>query len=79
MTTQDVLNIVLIIGFLIITGCVVYFTYYFVQALKSVTNLTDSIDETAENIKNKIQMRALAALPAILISLASKIVKKRRG
>lgn len=79
MSTQDILNVILAIGVLVITVCVVYFTYYFVQALKSVTNLTDSLEETSQNIKNKLQMRFLAALPALVVALAGRIIKKRRG
>lgn len=70
-TTQDILNLLLATGFLIITICFVYITYYLVQALKSITDLT-------ENIKDKIQMKALAAVPAALIALASKVLKRRR-
>lgn len=79
MTTQEILTIVLTIGFLIITVCVIFITYYLIQALKSVTNLTDSLEETTQNIKNKIQLKALAAIPALLIALAGKVIKKKRG
>lgn len=67
-TTQDVLNILLTLGVLIITVCVVYITYYLVQALRSVTNLANSLGK----------VKVLAAIPALLIALASKIIKKGR-
>lgn len=79
MNSQEILNVFLIIGILVIIPCVIFATYYFVQALKSITQLADDLDETAQNLKNKIQMKALTAILALLISLASKIIKKRRG
>lgn len=78
-TTQDFLNIILIIGFFVITVCIVYVSYYLVQALKSVTNLSDSLEDTAQGIKDKIQIKALAAIPALLVAIAGKIIKKKRG
>ena len=67
-TTQDILNILLTLGVLIITACVVYITYYLVRALKSITNLANSLG----------RVKVLAAIPALLIALASKILKKGR-
>lgn len=69
---------ILIIGFLIITACTVYMTYYLVQALKSITNLSNSWEDVTENIKEKIQMKALAAIPALLVALVTRILRKRR-
>ncbi len=79
MSTQDFLNIFLAIGFIVITICVVYASYYFVQALKSITDLTENIDETTQSIKDRLQMKALAAIPALLVSLVARIIKKKRG
>ena len=79
MSSQDILNIFLILGFIIITACIVYATYYFVQALKSMTQLADDLDQTAQNLKNKIQLKALAAIPALLVALASRVIKRKRG
>ncbi|MDD5415904.1 MAG: hypothetical protein PHE48_02760 [Candidatus Daviesbacteria bacterium] len=78
-TTQDFLNIILTLGLLVITVCIVYVSYYLVKALKSVTNLSDSLEDTAQGIKDKIQIKALAAIPALLVAIAGKIIKKKRG
>lgn len=77
MTTQELLNIILAVGFAVIVGCILYTTYYFVQALKSVTNLIDSLEKTTENIKNRLGMKALALVPGIIVALVSRIFKKR--
>ena len=79
MNTQDTLNIFLILGIMVISTCAVYISYYFVQALKSVTNLSDDLDEIALNIKNKLGLKVLAAVPALLVSLVGKIIRKKRG
>ncbi len=78
MSIQDLLSVVLVLGFLIITACVVYVTFYLVQALKAITNLSNSWEDVTENIKEKIQMKALAALPALFVALVTKIFRKRR-
>lgn len=79
MNTQDILNIFLILGFVIITCCVVFTTFFMVQALKSIIRLADNLDETTQGIKEKVQMKALAAIPALLVALVSKVVRKKRG
>lgn len=78
-STQVVLNTLLVVGFLVITVCIVYITYYLVKALKSITDLVDSLIDTTQNIKNKIQLKALAAIPALLVTLVGKVIKKKRG
>ena len=78
-TVQDFLNIILAVGFLIITVCIVYVSYYLVKTLKSITGLSDSLEDTTRGIRDKIQMRALAAIPALLVAIAGKIIKKKRG
>lgn len=78
MSTQDLLNIILIIGFLIIVACISFITYFLVQALKTIAKLADSLENTSENIKEKLQMRALTALPALLIALVGRFLKKGR-
>jgi len=78
-TAQDFLNIILAAGLLVITACIIYVSYYLVQALKSITNLSDSLEDAAQGIRNKIQMKALAAIPALLIAIAGKIIKRKRG
>lgn len=77
MTTQELLNIILAIGFLVVVGCILYVTYYLVRALKSVINLTDSLEETTENIKNRLGMKVLTLVPGIILALVSRIFKKR--
>ncbi len=79
MNTQDTLNIFLIIGLFIIVSCSVYITYYFVRALKSFSALADNLEETAQSIKNKLQMKALAAIPALLVALVGRVIKRKRG
>lgn len=79
MESQDILNVFLILGFLIITACFVFATFYFVQALKSITNLADDLDGVTQSIKDKVALKTLAAIPALLIALVSKVIKKRRG
>lgn len=79
MSTQDTLNIFLIIGLFIIVSCFVYITYYFVQALKSFSSLADSLDETTQSVKEKLRMKALAAIPALLVALVGRVIKKKRG
>lgn len=77
MSTQDVLNIFLILGLFIITSCVVYVSYYFVQVLKSMMNITENMDQATESIKNTLQMKAFTAIPALLVALVGKVMKKR--
>lgn len=79
METKDLLNIFLTIGIIVITICIVFVSFFFIQALKSITQLMDNLDETTDSIKEKIKLKALAAVPGILLALASKIIKKRRG
>lgn len=79
MNTTDTLNVLLILALLIITACIVYAAYYFGQALKSVTTLSDDLMEITEGIKDKVRLKALSAIPALMIALVSKIIKKRRG
>ncbi len=75
--SQDILNFALIIGISIITSCVVFITIFLVQALKSMIRLSDNLEETAQGIKEKVQMKALVAIPAILVSLIGRFIKKR--
>jgi len=75
--TQDILNFTLTLGIFIITSCVVIITIFLVQVLKAIIRLSDNLEETAQGIKEKVQMKALAALPAILVSLIGRFIKKR--
>lgn len=76
---QDTLNIFIILSIFIVTTCIVFVTYYFIQALKSMAQLTDDLDEVAQSLKNKVQMKALAAIPALLVALAGKVIRRKRG
>ena len=78
MSTQDILNISLATGLLVIAACIVFITYYSAQALKSFTRLSDSIEDTVQNVRSKLQMKALTVIPALVIALISKIFKKGR-
>lgn len=79
MNSQDLLNIFLIAGLIVIVTCFVFLTYYFVQALKSITQLSDDLGESAQSLKNKLQLKALAAIPAVLVALVGKLLKRGRG
>lgn len=77
MNTQEILNIVLIICLLAVTGAIVATAYFFIKALNTVTTLAESLEETNQAVKDKIQMKALAVIPPLLIGIISKIFKKR--
>lgn len=79
MITSDLMNIFLIVGFIVITFCIVAITYFVIQALRAFTKLAEDINDTTQNIKNKLKFKALAALPAVLIGLVANAIKKRRG
>lgn len=74
--TQETLNIFLIIFLLIITGCVVAITYFFIRALKAVIVLADHLTDTAEGLKSKLQLRFLSAVPSLLLALVKNFRKR---
>ncbi|MCR4305601.1 MAG: hypothetical protein NUV73_00780 [Candidatus Daviesbacteria bacterium] len=78
MSIQEVINILLVIGLLIISACIVTITFFLIKALKAITNLADSLQDTSQSIREKIQMRFLAALPAIVLGMLGKILKRGR-
>ena len=78
MNSQDFLQITLGVGFIILVSCIIFITFYFVKVLKSFRDLLDDADNIAMGIKNGIKLKALAALPALLIALISKTIRKRR-
>ncbi len=78
MESRDILNLILIIAILVITACFAYATFYLTQALKSITTLADDLVDTTQSIKQKIQLKALATIPALLVALIGKVIKKRR-
>lgn len=78
MNTQDILNTILIIGLIVTVTCIAFVSYFLVKALKSITDLTDSLQATTQSIKDKIQMKLLTAIPALIMGLISKILKRGR-
>ena len=78
MNIQETLTALLVAGFLIISVCFIFITYYLVKALKSVINLTDSLGETTQNIKDKIQMKVFTIIPALVVALIGRILKRGR-
>lgn len=79
MATQDLLNLILTLGIIVFTICFVFITFYFVQSLKSISNMASDISDATQSVKEKLQMKALAAIPALLVALAGKIIKRKRG
>ena len=78
MSIQEIVNILLVVGLLIISACVVATTFFLIKALKAITNLADSLQDTSQSIREKIQMRFLVALPAIVLGILGKILKRGR-
>ncbi|OGE25290.1 hypothetical protein A3C26_04065 [Candidatus Daviesbacteria bacterium RIFCSPHIGHO2_02_FULL_39_12] len=76
--TKDILDIILILGVAIVVICIVYITYYLIQALKSIMDLSDTLTDVTLDIKDKLQRNALTAIPALLVALMGKVLKKRR-
>lgn len=78
MSVQEIVNILLVVGLLIISVCAVAITYFLIKALKAITNLADSLQDTSQSIREKIQMKFLTALPAIVLGILGKILKRGR-
>lgn len=78
MNTQEILNALLVTGLLIITACIVLVTYFLIKTLKSIINITESLQETTDNIKEKLKIRFLAVIPALLVALIGKFLKRGR-
>lgn len=78
MIDQQLIYTLLIIALIIVTSCVVLITYYMIQALKSVTVLAENLIETTEGLTNKVGLKALAAIPPILVALVGKIIRRGR-
>lgn len=82
MNTADFLNIVLALGFIVIISCVAFVSFYLVQVLKSVKDLADNLSDTTKDvliIKNKIKMGVLTTVSAILTTLITGVIKRKRG
>lgn len=78
MNTQDAFYTLLIIGIITIIVCAIYTTYYLVKALRAITNFLNNLEDAAISVKDRLTIRAMAAVPAILLALASKLIRKRR-
>lgn len=81
MSTQDILNTILILVLIILVACLSSITYFLIQALKAITRLTDNLEETTRDInslKGSLQLKFLSALPVFLASLASRFLKRGR-
>lgn len=72
------MNVFLIVGALVITGCIVAVTYFLIQALKAVTRLAERLKESTEDLKDKMGFKVLAAVPPILVTLISRFFKRGR-
>ena len=79
MSTLDTLNLTLALGFIVITICFIFITFFLIQTLKSIGGAAEDISDTTRSIKEKIQMKALAAIPALLVALAGRVIKRKRG
>jgi hypothetical protein len=78
MEVREILNIFLILGIITITVCFVAITYFIIQTLKVVQNLADHLIETTAGLKDKIGLKALAAVPPILVTLIARLIKRGR-
>lgn len=78
MNSQNILNVFLIILLAIASVSIAYIAYYFVKALKSITNFSDNLNEATEKLKDRVQLKVLTAIPALLVALVGKIIRKRR-
>lgn len=77
MNSTDLLNLFLVLAVLTITGCMVFLTFFFIQALKSIQNLSDHLIDVTEGLKNKAGIKMLSAIPSVLIALIGRIIKRR--
>ncbi len=56
----------------------VVLTYFFIQAIRSFQSLADHLIDTTEGLKNKLGLKALAAVPPILVALIGKFIERER-
>lgn len=78
MSNQEIINFILAAGFLIITVCIIFVTYFLIKALKSLTALADSLQNTTQIFREKIQMNILRLIPAIFVGLIGRLLKRGR-
>lgn len=76
--SSDTLNLFLIIGVITITGCMVFLTYFFIQALRSIQNLSEHLIDATQGLKDRVGLKAIAAIPAVLVALVGKLLKRGR-
>lgn len=69
MSLQGFLTILLAVELFVITVCIVVVSFYLVKALKSIIRFSDSLRG----------MKPFLAIPALIIALLSKLIKKGRG
>lgn len=77
MSTQDFLNLFLILALVVFISCIVFTTFFLIQALKAVTSLAEDLKETTQGLKDKAGIKMLAAVPAVLVALLGRILKRR--
>lgn len=77
MSNQEIINLLLTVGLLIMAVCAILISYFLIRALKAITNLADALQNTTENIREKVQMNILQFVPAIAVGLISRFLKKR--
>ncbi|OGE37041.1 hypothetical protein A3B45_04085 [Candidatus Daviesbacteria bacterium RIFCSPLOWO2_01_FULL_39_12] len=82
MQITDLTSTLLVLSILIITGCVIYVSYYLGKALRSVTELVDNLEESAEDlklIKNQLKIKVVTTFVAVLAGLLGKFFKRKGG
>lgn len=81
MNSQDLLNIALSIGFLVLVGFLCYVCIYLVETLKSVKKLVDNTEDIAKDVrmvKNQLKSGVLTGIGTALNLLNTFLNKKRR-
>lgn len=78
MNSKDILDLFLILGVITFTGCVVFLTFFLIQALKAIKALAEELKETTEGLKDKAGLKVITAIPAILLALLGRVIKRGR-
>lgn len=71
--TSDLLNLMLSISSVLITGAIIWIAIYLIATLKSIQKLADNIDSTTNDIntiKNTVKVGVLGVVSTILGHLA---------
>lgn len=80
MTSSDVLNVILSIGFIVIVACLGLITYYLILTLKAIKKLAENLENTADGVsflKDRLKMGALGIISAFVTSFLQGFIKKR--